>query len=204
MQRSLSQPSPVRPSCIGRLQALRAGPATHPPSTAVLTAAATSAVPHGTSHARTRHTTPDTNLAVRREVNASAELSVEVLDVGGSQASAKGKSAKALEQMGGRDPSKVTEASRFMGSLEVPLATTLHFRRGACPPYCILGGAQQGRVGSSDAFTAHRLQARAHVHILRSQGALMSRASTACFQHLSCVQAPSTCTPSGAGAPRTR
>ena len=49
--------------------------------------------------------------------------------MGGSQAAAKGKKAKKLEQMG-KDSDNFTEASRFLGGLEVPLATTLHFRRG--------------------------------------------------------------------------
>ena len=67
-------------------------------------------------------------------MNASAELSLEVLDVGGNQTAKKNqeKSAKkTMEQIGGGDPNKVTNASRFLGTLEIPLSTTLHFRRGA-------------------------------------------------------------------------
>ena len=64
-----------------------------------------------------------------REVSAAAELTVEVWDVGGSQ------NTKQLEALS-RDPSKVISNSRFLGCVEVPLANTLHFRRGT--PHCAL------------------------------------------------------------------
>ena len=59
-----------------------------------------------------------------REVSAAAELTVEVWDVGGSQ------NTKQLEALS-RDPGKVISNSRFLGVVEIPLATTLHYNRGA-------------------------------------------------------------------------
>ena len=61
-----------------------------------------------------------------REVSAAAELAVEVWDVGGSQ------NTKQLEALS-KDPGKVIANSRFLGVVEIPLATTLHFNRGMPP-----------------------------------------------------------------------
>ena len=117
----------------------------------------------------------------------AAELTVEVWDVGGSQ------NTKQLEALS-KDPGKVISNSRFLGVVEIPLATTLHYNRGAVAPeprgscpWCLNSTARP----ASSALLKHA--GRADLAARRPEGACMGAAVEhlrSCFTANSELQKP--------------